>query len=85
MEKEDAAPKRFCQKCTRFHAVTEFEGARKACAKSLKKVAERNWAKKQKMPPPRSSAKRKRTTNDPPNVTENKSKSSGESANGDRY
>jgi len=83
VEKEDAAPKRFCQKCTRFHAVTEFEGARKACAKSLKKVAERNWAKKQKMPPPRSSAKRKRTTNDPPIVTENKSKSSGESANDD--
>ena len=83
VEKEDAAPKRFCQKCTRFHAVTEFEGARKACAKSLKKVAERNWAKKQKTPPPRSSAKRKRTTNDPPNVTENKSKSSGESANDD--
>ena len=46
MEKEDAAPKRFCQKCTRFHAVTEFEGARKACVKSLKKVAERS-AKKQ--------------------------------------
>jgi len=84
VEKEDAAPKRFCQKCTRFHAVTEFEGARKACAKSLKKVAERNWAKKQKTPPPpRSSAKRKRTTNDPPNVTENKSKSSGESTNDD--
>ncbi len=82
VEKEDAAPKRFCQKCTRFHAVTEFEGARKACAKSLKKVAERNSAKKQKTPPPRSSAKRKRTTNDA-NVMENKSKRSGESTNDD--
>ncbi len=85
VEKEDAAPKRFCQKCTRFHAVTEFEGARKACVKSLKKVAERNSAKKQKTPPrsakdrsKKDAAAKRKTTNDA-NVTENKSKSSGES------
>ena len=85
VEKEDAARKRFCQKCTRFHAVTEFEGARKACVKSLKKVAERNSAKKQKTPPrsakdrsKKDAAAKRKTTNDA-NVTENKSKSSGES------
>ena len=85
VEKEDAAPKRFCQKCTRFHAVTEFEGARKACVKSLKKVAERN-SKKQKTPRSakdrsNDAAKRKttKTFNSSANVTENKSKSSGES------
>ena len=33
---------RFCQKCTKFHGVDMFEGGRKACKMSLKKVQEKN-------------------------------------------
>ena len=42
VEKGDEMASRFCQKCTKFHGVDMFEGGRKACKMSLKKVQEKN-------------------------------------------
>ena len=42
LERGDVTPMRFCQKCTKFHATDMFEGGRKACKTSLKKVQEKN-------------------------------------------
>jgi len=42
LERGDETPMRFCQKCTKFHATDMFEGGRKACKTSLKKVQEKN-------------------------------------------
>ena len=42
VEKGDEMASRFCQKCTKFHGVHMFEGGRKACKMSLKKVQEKN-------------------------------------------
>jgi hypothetical protein len=42
LERGDETPVRFCQKCTKFHATDMFEGGRKACKTSLKKVQEKN-------------------------------------------
>jgi hypothetical protein len=42
LERGDETPMRFCQKCTKFHATDMFEGGRKACKVSLKKVQEKN-------------------------------------------
>jgi len=42
VKRGDETPSRFCQKCTKFHATDMFEGGRKACKMSLKKVQEKN-------------------------------------------
>ena len=42
LERGDETPMRFCQKCTKFHATDMFEGGRKACKMTLKKVQEKN-------------------------------------------
>ena len=42
VEKDQKDASRFCQKCTKFHGVDMFQGGRKACKMSLKKVQEKN-------------------------------------------
>ena len=42
VEKDNEMASRFCQKCTKFHGVDMFQGGRKACKMSLKKVQEKN-------------------------------------------
>lgn len=44
----DGVPRRFCQKCTRFHTLDEFDGTKRTCRKGLKSQKRRRLLKNSK-------------------------------------
>ncbi|KAK3275983.1 hypothetical protein CYMTET_15921 [Cymbomonas tetramitiformis] len=44
----DGIPRRFCQKCTRFHTLDEFDGTKRTCRKGLKSQKRRRLLKNSK-------------------------------------